>query len=210
MSIKCLLFDFDGTIADTNNIIFLSLQEAVEKYTGFRPSKKDLMPVFGRLLIDQMSYFNKENAPDMAQCYKETYHKLQFKMVKPFPGVIRCINMLKNNGIILGIVSAKTRNGIMTGLNTFGIDKCFDIIISAQDITKSKPDPEPVIKAVKKASVDFNEAIMIGDSPYDIESGNNAGTKTALVNWTLFSDDYFKDLKIDYRLNNMDELTSII
>lgn len=235
---KYILFDFDGTIADTNELIILSLNKTAEKYMGRKLYKEEIESIFGKYLEDQMKELCPEKYKDMVLFYKEFYSTHKEDMAKAFPGIREMLSELKAKGCKTAVVSAKGRSGIEHGLDKLGIAGYIDVIVSAYDIQNNKPHPEPAFKALKllgckdpkvlykygnsaldtgneplfceNANVEEYFALMVGDSSYDILCGKNAGIKTALVGWTVLPKKPLLDLKPDYYIKTPSELAKII
>src|SRR5438876_8291766 len=104
--------------------------------------------------------------------YNLTHHDA---LVRPYEGVVEEIRRMKDAGKRLGVVTSKLRDGAMRGLRVSALDDVFDIVIGCDDVTNSKPHPEPVLKAVSQLGVKKQETAFIGDSRHDMESGRAAG-----------------------------------
>jgi len=206
---KLYLFDYDGTLADTNEIVNLSLITAVKRCLNKDITKTQLIPILGKVIEDQMAYFCKEKTQELVECYKECYRNNQDKMTRLFPGAVETISQLKSRGSKLGIVSSKGRRGINHGLNMFNIAHMFDIIVAAREVQFSKPHPQPILKALEQAAVKPEEAVMIGDSPHDILSGKRAGVKTVAVSWTQFPMEQIKELNPDFIIDRMEDILEL-
>lgn len=207
---KYILFDFDGTLIDTNELIILALNEAARKYIHRTLDREDLNAILGKYLEDQMKQLSPEHYMKLMHFYKEFYKEHQDQMTKEFPGIKQMLKSLKNNGCKIAIVSAKGRSGIEHSLKKFKIDPYIDVIISASDVQNNKPHPEPALKALEALKADTEKALMIGDSPYDILCGKNAGIKSILVDWTIFPKQELLKLNPDYVIKTPDELLQIV
>ena len=105
--------------------------------------------------------------------------------MKYIPGALEFIKELKAHDIKLAIVTSRLKSSTETGLYKFDIANQFDAFVSCEDTDKHKPDPTPCLIALDKLGVKAEEAVMIGDSKYDIQCAHNAGIKAVLVNWTI-------------------------
>ncbi|WHH59059.1 HAD-IA family hydrolase [Petroclostridium sp. X23] len=208
--INHVLFDFDGTLIDTNELIICALKESVKSVLGKEVTHDDLMAVLGKYLDEQMKYFDEEKHEKMVQLYKEYYRAHQDTMVKKFSGIDELLMNLKQSGRKIAITSAKGRGGIMHGLELFNIKQYIDFIVSAYDVENNKPHPESVYKALDFFKCDKENMILVGDSPYDIQCGINADIKTALVSWTIFSPEKFEGIRPDYILQKPSDLIEIV
>ena len=138
--------------------------------------------------------------------YNLTHHDA---LVKPYEGVVDEIRRLKDSGKRLGVVTSKLRDGAMRGLRVSGLDEAFDVVIGCDDVTHSKPHPEPVLKAVAALGVKKESTVFVGDSRHDMESGRAAGVKTAAVLWGPFDRAYLEDLSPDYWLEKPQDLREL-
>ena len=129
--------------------------------------------------------------------------------MRPYEGVVDEIRRLKQAGKRLGVVTSKLRDGAMRGLRISALDDTFDIVIGCDDVTHSKPHPEPVLKAVEALGVTPAETVFVGDSRHDMEAGLAAGVKTAAVLWGPFDRAYLEDLSPDYWLAKPEDLRQL-
>lgn len=208
--IKCVLFDFDGTLIDTNEAVIESLKDSIEVFTGNSVEFEELIPVLGKPIIDQMRYFSEELCEEMVEHYRKGYRKREGNMTFIFNNVESLLNNLKAKGFKIGITSNKSRRGINYGLNKFNLSNYIDFIISVDDVEKKKPHPECIYKIMKEKGYSNNELIIVGDSPHDIRCGINAGIKNVLVSWTLFPMSAFKSASPDYIIEDPLELIEVL
>ncbi|GAA0176742.1 pyrophosphatase PpaX [Clostridium sediminicola] len=208
--IKCILFDFDGTLIDTNEAVIESLKDSIESFTGRVVDFKELIPILGKPIVEQMKYFSEEMCSDMVEHYRTGYRSREEEKTFIFENIEEMLRVLKSKGYKIGITSNKSRRGINYGLNRFNLVSYIDFIISVDDVEKKKPHPECINKVIKENGYSIDELIIIGDSPHDINCGINAGIKTALVSWTLFPMKEFKSASPDYVLKDPLELVEVI
>ncbi len=209
-SYKYMLFDFDGTLVDTNELIILALRKTCKSFLGRELSDIELNSVLGKYLEDQMRLLSPSQYEKMVLYYKEFYKAKQDSMIYEFPGVRQMLKSLRELGCKTAVVSAKGRGGIEHGLKRFGMEQFIDVIISAYDIKNNKPHPEPALKALEALKGTADQALMIGDSPYDILCGKNAGIKTVLVDWTIFPKSDILKISPDFHIMSPQQLADIV
>jgi pyrophosphatase PpaX len=208
--IKCILFDFDGTLIDSNKVVLHCLKEAIELYTDRKVGLQDLIPILGKPIIDQMRYFSQEKCEEMTEYYRHSYRKNEDANTYIYDNIENLLKELKEQGYVIAITSNKGRRGIEFGLAKFNLTSYIDYIVSVDDVEMKKPHPECVMKVMKEKKFSQEELIIVGDSPHDIACGINAGIKTVLVSWTLFPMEEFKKNSPDFIIDNPLELMEII
>lgn len=209
MNIKTVLFDFDGTLIDTNELIYKSFVYTFEQY-GYHFTKDEILQFNGPPLWHTFSTINDQLAEEMIQTYREHNAKYHDEYVSLFPNVIETLDILKQQGYQLAIVSAKMRAGVEQGIEATNLSSYFDTIVTIDDVSNPKPHPESVLKALQNLYAEPGHAIMIGDNYHDIKAGNKAGTKTAGVSWSVKGEAYLQQYKPTYMLNDMTDLLKIV
>ena len=210
MRLTTFLFDLDGTIIDSIELILRSYRHTMELHRCNEPMPSDdvwikglgtpLWTQFGQITGD------KDEIEAMVQTYRTynlTHHDA---LVKPYDGVVDEIRRLKKAGKRLGVVTSKLRDGAMRGIRISGLDEVFDIVVGCDDVTNFKPHPEPVLKAVAELGVKAEATVFVGDSRHDLECGRAAGVKTAAVLWGPFERPHLEDLLPDYWLEKPADL----
>lgn len=209
MNIQTVLFDLDGTLIDTNELILASFTHTFKQY-DLSFTRDELKEFNGPPLWDTFYAINPEKAEEMVNIYREHNHRHHEEYVTLFPNVIETIERLKANHIKLAIVTAKMREGVNIGLNITGLDRYFDTIITVDDVNHPKPHPESVIKALDELEATAQTAIMVGDNYHDIEAGKNAGTLTAGVAWSHKGRAFLENYKPTFMLEDMTDLLNIV
>ncbi|MFS0647106.1 pyrophosphatase PpaX [Siminovitchia sp. 179-K 8D1 HS] len=207
--ITTLLFDLDGTLLDTNELIVTSYLHTFEQFFPGRFKREDVMPFLGPPLIDAFKSVDRDKAEEMVKIYRKFNMEKHDLLVQEFEGVYETIRTLHENGMKMAIVSTKIRKTVVKGLKLTNLDEFFDVIITLDDVEKAKPDPEPLLKALDALEAEPREAIMIGDNYHDILGGKNAGTYTCGVAWSLKGKDYLEQYKPDFMLEKMPDLLEI-
>jgi len=207
-SIRTILFDLDGTLIDTNELIMISFKHTFEKY-GLSFPEEETKKFNGPPLIDTFQSIHPEKAEEMVIAYQEYNHAVHDEYVKSFPNAAETLEQLKQRHINLGIVSTKMRKGVDMGLSITGLDRFFDTIITLDDVRHPKPHPEPVIKAMEDLQADVSSTLMVGDNYHDIEAGKNAGVQTAGVAWSHKGKDFLLTYEPTYMIDDMEDLLKL-
>lgn len=208
--ITTLLFDLDGTLINTNELIIASFLHTLNHYYPNQYTREDVFEFIGPSLLETFSGLDHERAEEMIEHYREHNHFHHDLLVQEYEGVYETILALKERNYKVGIVTTKMRKAVERGLIKGRLDQFFDVVVTFDDVKKTKPDPEPIELALKLIGSSADETIMVGDNSHDILAGKNAGTKTAGVAWTLKGRDYLEQYSPDYMLDNMRDLLAIV
>src|SRR5258707_3382869 len=162
------LFDLDGTIIDSIELILRSYRHTIALHRSHEPMPPDDMWIqgLGTPLWAQFGQItdDKEEIEAMVQTYRTynlTHHDA---LVQPYEGIVDEIRRLKQHRKRLGVVTSKLRDGAMRGLRVSGLDQAFDLIIGCDDVTHAKPHPEPVLKSLEQLGVAATDTGVGGGS----------------------------------------------
>ncbi|WNS75043.1 pyrophosphatase PpaX [Bacillus sp. DTU_2020_1000418_1_SI_GHA_SEK_038] len=208
--VNTILFDLDGTLIDTNELIITSFLHVLGSYYPDRYTREDVLPFMGPTLRETFESINPEKVEEMIEAYKEfniTNHDLH---VKEFPGVFETIRTLKESGYKIGIVTTKGMITVKMGLALTKLDQFFDVVVALDHVQNPKPDPEPILKALEQLQAKPEEAMMVGDNSHDILGGKNAGTQTVAVAWSLKGKQFLEGFDPDYIIDHMADLLDIL
>ncbi|MDP4084070.1 MAG: pyrophosphatase PpaX [Bacillota bacterium] len=205
-----ILFDLDGTLINTNDLIIATFLHTLEKYYPSKYKREDVLPFIGPSLKDTFYGIDPQLAEEMITEYRHFNLENHDLLVKEYDGVLETIKTLREKGFKIGIVTTKLYETVLRGLKVMKLDPYFDVIVALDHVTKEKPDPEPIFKALEQLDSKPEEAIMVGDNYHDILAGKNAGTMTAGVAWTVKGQDYLASFNPDYMLENMADLLTIL
>ena len=207
---QAILFDLDGTLLDSTDLILSSFQHVIKNHLNRDISKEELIPNFGRPLIEAMEEIAPGQAGLLVDIYREYSQKHHDKMVKLFPKVAATLEELHKQNIKLGIVTSKIKETALRGLKLFHLDSLFDVFVGYEDTIIHKPKPEPMLYALDRLNIMPENAIMVGDSPHDIISAKAAGLKTAAVTWSSFPLERLQAEQPTYIISNMTQLMDIV
>lgn len=208
--IRCIIFDFDGTLMDTNEIIRLSLNELSLKYKGKPLSQRDLLTVWGQPLEKQMAGIGGGDVNEMIEFYRDFYNRHRDGLTRIFNGVEDMLRSLSSEGVSMGIVSSKGTGGIRHGLEKFNLSKYFSVVLSKYDVQRHKPDPEGLVKAMALLGSSSSDTLYVGDSLHDLQAAKNAGLPFVLVAWSAADLESLKALHPNYVIETPAELLDIV
>ncbi len=209
--ITTLLFDLDGTLIDTNELIITSFLHTLEQYFPGQYQQQDVLPFLGPTLYDTFSKLNPDKVDEMSHVYR-TFNKAKHdSFVKEFPGVYDTMKQLKEAGFKMGIVTSKMSDVAIMGMKLTKIDPFFDTIVASEHIENPKPDPEAIYKALEELGSSPDEAIMVGDNGSDILAGKNAGVRTTVgVSWSIKGREHVRSFEPDYILEHITDIYPIV
>ena len=176
------LFDFDGTLADSVELIMASFRHATAEVLGHVPDEAELRAGIGLPLIEQMRTLDAERAQELYEAYVEHNLAVHDELMRPYPGVDELLQRLRRDGRRLGVVTSKRRETALLGLDVLGLGE-FDVLIGWEDTESHKPGPEPVLRALELLGASPDEGVYVGDTPWDMQAGRAAGVATVAVLW---------------------------
>jgi len=186
--IRAVLYDFDGTLADSTDLIMRCYRHTMRTHLGQAPPDEEWLSGFGMTLETQLRRFARDEAmaAAMLDTYRDYQNTIHDELLRPFPDAAETVAELDRRGYRLAIVTSKHRRSAMRGMELCGIVSHFDAIVTPEDVSEPKPHPEPVLCALRRLGVRPDEALFVGDSPHDIAAGQAAGTRTAGALWGPF------------------------
>ncbi len=184
--ITTVLFDFDGTIMDTNSLIINSWQYTFRTIEGKERPEAEIIATLGEPLALSMKNLLPQVPVDYAiEVYRKYQHGNFSEEIDIFPGMLELIKDLNKQGYKMGIVTSRMTGTTIQGLEKYGIKECFEAVVTCDHTDKHKPDPDPINIALEILRSTPEESIMIGDSKFDILCAKNAGVKSVLVGWAI-------------------------
>ena len=212
MLLSTFLFDLDGTLIDSVELILRSYRHTMRTHRGVVPPDALWLKGVGTPIRVQLREWSQDPAEIEAMAATYSVYNLEHHdtLVRPFDGIVSAVHRLKEAGKRLGLVTSKVRNGALRGLKVAGLEQAFDVIVGADDVRHPKPHPEPVLSALAQLSAQPGEAVFIGDSRHDLECGRAAGVKTAAALWGPFDRSHLADLEPDYWLERPEDILALI
>lgn len=180
------LFDADGTLVDTIDLIVDCFSYITARYVGRTPPREVIVAGIGTPLIDQIAlhlgreFANKEVLDD----YLAYQLRVMGDRVTLFPGIAEGLRALRQGGKKLAVVTARRRYSLEIILRQTGIAQFFDVLVTPEDTGRHKPDPQPALLAMARLGADPAATVMIGDAVHDIRCGAAAGIDTVFVGWS--------------------------
>ena len=187
MPIRTAVFDLDGTLINSLDLIVASYRHTMETHRGRRLPDHLWISGVGTPLAVQMLGFaeSQEEAEAMVETYQEHNLANHDRLVRPYAGVREAVGALRDRGIRLAIATSKRATATGMGLRACGLpESWFEAVVTAEDVERPKPDAEPVLRALELCGEpEPSMAVYVGDSVHDMKSGRAAGVTTAAVLW---------------------------
>ena len=183
---KLLLFDLDGTLCDTDEMIVQTMHAIYKEYKPVKERTREELYYFsGPPIRETLKNEFPDQDPDlMYDVFKRVSKDFYAPCVKAYKDEIEVLRALKENGYLLGVVTNKGRPLTIYSLEICAILPFFDIIVSADDVKNPKPDAEGTLMAMKALNVDDKKDVLyIGDNDIDYFTAENAGVDAMLVSW---------------------------
>lgn len=196
--IKAVLFDLDGTLVDTAKDFVYIIQQIAEEYNLIAPSEQTIVEEVSAGVLAMVSLFQASSENHLSneqiltyqQQFLDNYEKNICVKSEIYQGLNEFLADLEKQNIAWGVVTNKPRYLSEQLLQALQLDKRCSVLVCPDDVTHSKPNPEPLFLALDRLNIEHNQAdkvIYIGDHIRDIEAGNSAGMKTVVASYGYIS-----------------------
>lgn len=204
-----IIFDIDGTLTSTNELIFATFNYIAEKYLHKHFTDNEITRMFGPTEDVILKKWCPDNYDEARKDYYDFYEK-NHHMADLYPGIIEILDILKKKNILLSIYTGKGRDASIITLQKLKIYDYFDLIITGDEVIEHKPSPEGITLFLEKFQLPKDKVLMVGDAPADIRASRTAGVKIASVIWDSYSRDEVLKLNPDYLFNSVTDLKEFI
>lgn len=207
-----ILFDLDGTLIDSIELILNSARYAFEKQARRCPSDAEWLAGVGIPLATMFARYATDASDTTAflGAYREYQLANHDRLVRCYAGVAETVRDLHEQGHPLAVVTSKSDQLALRGLSYVGLAQYMAAIVGTESSTRHKPDPEPVRIALERVARAPENAVFVGDSVHDIEAGNAAGVTTVAALWGPFSRAQLAPSRPDHYLDRISELPALI
>jgi pyrophosphatase PpaX len=206
------LFDFDGTLVDTTELIFRSMNHAVVEVLGETKTRDELLANVGQPLPAQMKIFDPERADELLETYRIYNDENHEKYIASFPNVDESLYRLREAGIKIAVVTSKRRHSVGLALESFpALREVVDEFVTMEDTREHKPLPEPLLKGLELlGGISKEDAAYVGDSPFDIEAARAAGVTSVGVSWGAFTGEAIRAANPDHLVSDLDAAVDVL
>jgi HAD superfamily hydrolase (TIGR01509 family) len=206
---KGIIFDVDGTLTFTNQLIFDSFNHITKKYLGKSYSDDEIIALFGPtedVILKEMCKEEYESARSDYYAYYKNNHDI----ARLYDGIKELIIDIDKTGTLLSIFTGKGTTSALITLDEFGLTNYFDMIVSGDDVENHKPSPEGIIMFLDKHKFNPKEVLMIGDAPSDIIAANECGVEIASVVWDSYAESEVRKLNSKNLFHSVADLRKFI
>jgi len=207
------LFDFDGTLVDTTEMIHQSMRHAASSVLGREDIPREvLLANVGQPLPRQMELIDAGKAELLLEAYRRHHEEHHDDLIGEFPGVEESLSRLRSGGVKVAVVTSKRRVSVEMALERFpGFRHVVDQFVTLEDTTEHKPHPEPLLRGLELlGDVPKDEAAYVGDSPFDVEAAKAAGLASVAVSWGAFSEDRLRAAEPDHLVPDIDAAVDVL
>ena len=211
---KLIILDFDGTLADTRGLIVKTMQQTLD-VLGLEFRTDDQCAAMIGLPLKQAFTDLIPMTDEMGERCVETYRRIfnennALYVIPTFPHVIETLHQLHEQGYTLTIASSRSNRSLMEFVNDMHLNEIIPYVLGAEDVTRAKPHPEPVLKTLEDYGCKAEDALVVGDTWYDIEMGRQAGVRTCGVTYGNGTREELVDAGADFLIDDFGELVSIL
>ncbi len=205
------LFDLDGTLIDSVELIRRTFRHTLEVHRGVHPGEDIWLRGLGQPLWDQFRMYTvrEDEITAMIATYRAYNAAHHDTLVRPYAGMGDAVRSLRDRGKRLGVVTSKMQKGTRHGLALCGLDGLFETIVAADDTSRHKPHPEPVYLALERLGADAAATVFVGDSTHDLAAGRAAGVRTAAALWGPFAREALEGQAPDHWLERPEDVLGL-
>ncbi|MBM3458709.1 MAG: HAD-IA family hydrolase [Armatimonadetes bacterium] len=180
---RAVLFDVDGTLIDTADLIADALEHACRTHLGRTHDRNYYYSLIGKPALVQMEILGEGADPHPLLESAIEYYEAHAAEERAFPGALDTLAQLREVGIRVGLVTSKLRRELDPTLERIPLQRYVSVIVTSDLTTRPKPFPDPVYLALQTLQLPAEYVVFLGDSPYDLQSGRAAGVRTAAATW---------------------------
>ena len=209
MNFDCFLFDFDGTLAYSEQAYRAAFLHSIERHTGVLPTEVEFRDYWNVTPHEVLRRYGEALLDEMYASFEEHYYATHHQHLVAYDGIEELLSSLRERGASVGIVSLKPRRAGNLELDFIGIRRLIGLAVWGDDVQRPKPDPDGVLRAMSDLGADPRSTLVIGDSPADIMMGRAAGTQTAAAMWGGSSRELLLEASPDMALDEPADLLKV-
>lgn len=204
MKVKAVIFDLDGTIADTLPLCIAAFKKSIEPLLGKKVSEAEIVATFGPSEEGTIRKLIPLHEEEGVKAYLEHYRQLHYTCPEPFPGIKDLLKVLKDKGVCLAMVTGKGLHSARVSLQQFGLEACFDVLETG---SPEGPNKVSGIRSVlERLHIKATDSLYVGDAPSDVRYCKEIGIPIAAAAWAGTADvEALQVLQPDFLFTSVDE-----
>jgi HAD superfamily hydrolase (TIGR01549 family) len=196
----------DGTLTQTNQLIYDSFNYIAQLYTGRTYSIPEITAMFGPPEEEALlSIVRPDQIDAVMKDYLSFYQTHHHHIARMYPGMENILSSIKEHGTRIALFTGKGMPTATITLREFRIEKYFDYVVTGNDVVKRKPSSEGLIKIMQHFALQPDEVLMVGDSDVDVKAAHEAGVKIAAVLWDSYAKEKVLKMKTDFVFHDTKE-----
>lgn len=215
MKPKLIIFDFDGTLGDTRQNIIVTMQRTMQMVGLPVKSDEECASTIGLTLDNSFKTMYPDVSAEVAKRCVDAYREIFMESVEEltlelFPGVSDTLARLDAMGIKMSVASSRQSQSLLLFLERMGIANYFPYVLGSDNVSKHKPDPEPVLKTLRELDYSPSDVLVVGDMPVDIAMAHGADVRAIAVTFGNASREELVEAQADYIIDDITKILDII
>jgi pyrophosphatase PpaX len=210
LAYRTILFDLDGTLIDSIELILASHRHATLEVLGVSPSDEVLRLGIGVPLLTQMRTLDATRADQLVTSYRAFNHRMHDELLRPYEGLLELCEQLREEGADLGVVTSKSRPVVEMAFARLAFAPLLDVVVTSDQTEHHKPRPEPILEALRRLDRTASGTCYVGDSPFDMQAAHAAGVDAIGVTWGAFTAAELRVEQPHAVVDTRDELSEVL
>ncbi len=205
---SCIIFDMDGTLTQTNQLIYDSFNHVAEKYINKHLTPEEIVALFGppeKEAVENM--IGPQHIDPAMESYYRFYRAEHGRLASVYPGVMEMLAFLRSKNVLIGLFTGKGRRTTDISLEEFGLSEYFDVTITGDDVDQFKPSGNGIRKILERFALHPSHVLMVGDAVADFKAARESGVDIASVVWDSYAKEEVLRLPSEVHFHNVDELS---
>ncbi len=210
---SCIIFDFDGTIADTSAGIVATVKETFRRMGLPIPEDEQIRSTIGLVLeqsLQLLGGLTPEQNAEACRIYRNIFPEYGASASAIFPGVASTLAELHSRGIRMAIATSRGRDSLKMIMTPYGIDRYFEDMVTSTDGLRPKPAPDPVLALLARMNQPAADTLVVGDTTFDILMGSGAGCRTCGVTYGNQTETQLRTASPDYIAGSFEEIAALV
>jgi pyrophosphatase PpaX len=207
---KAVLFDLDGTLINSIDHIVDCWQHTVRTCLGREITREEVVPTLGRALLETFEEIAPGRSEEMREVYRAHQKSTHDQAVTLPPGTREALEVLRSQGVRLGVVTSKGIVVAMEGLDLFDLAPYFDVFVTYEDTQRHKPNPDPLLVGLERLGLDASEVLYVGDAIHDVQAAHAAGMMAVGATWGAGTRETLQAAGADFIIDSYSQLPGVL